>query len=334
MFKRKWLRGLIKTNASDYLNSLQGEKVVIYSNRAVASLTLNKESTIMVNIHDITKSIELIEKRFDKFKNSEYIVAIGGGTAMDIAKYIAYKLNKKLISVPTMLSTNAYSTDKTCLFKGEHKITLDAKIADVIVFDEEVLEKATNLNSLGLFDVFSIHTALYDWDVAIKYNNEKSHKCYNMAKRLLRKTIKFCNKNTLHKIQHSTKKIYKLVYYSGEVTNIYGSGRPESGSEHIFAKELEYRVENLPHGLAVANGIIIMSILQNNISLELINLLHKLQLNELNSEYKIIPELLTSVLKTVKPREGRYTIIDRVALSNKKVEEVMKKYNELVNQQN
>ena len=57
-------------------------------------------------------SVELswIEKQIIDLPDFDTIVGIGGGMAIDVAKYISWKLKKRLVSIPTILSVDAFTT--------------------------------------------------------------------------------------------------------------------------------------------------------------------------------------------------------------------------------
>lgn len=150
----------------------------------------------MVNWHDITKNVDKIEEFIKENKNIITVVSYGGGSTIDIGKYIAYKLNINFTCIPTMLSTNSYATNKVALIKENKKVTLEAKIPETIIIDDKLLNLSKEENIYGLADVFSIYTAMYDWKVAQKDINEKiDYNIYNMAEKLLQDVVKFVNNN-------------------------------------------------------------------------------------------------------------------------------------------
>ncbi len=306
-----------KTNAEKFLETLESRALIVYSNSSIANVKFNISKHCMLNIKNIGKNVKDIEDFILKHKDFDEIVAVGGGSVIDVAKQMAFKLNKHLTVIMSMLSTNAFSTNKSCLIVDGEKITLDAKEPDVLIFDEKLLSKAQEMNFWGLCDVLSIHTALFDWKIANQQIGELFTKYFDVAMKLLKKTERFIKKNYKN-LENKLWKEFKLIRISGEITNKHGSGRPESGSEHIFAKLLEKEIPNLPHGLAVINGILIMSKLQNNIDVEIEQIAKLFDVAKWNEKYGITDDLLNKALKEVKPRTDRFTIIDLV----KKEEEV------------
>lgn len=323
-----------KNRVQDYLQTVEEKSLIIYSETSIIknNIFLNKTKFDIYSTKTVTKQKNKIDKCFSNLNKYSKIIAIGGGTAIDIGKYIAHRHNKELICIPTMLSTNAYATNKVALIVNDKKTTLDSSLPTKILFDEKMLNNSKEFNVYGMADIFSIFTALNDWKLAVKYNNESLTSEFYDAQKLLNLTLEYVEREEFFSLINNCKMIYDLVGEAGEITNQYGSGKPESGSEHIFAKELEHIV-NVPHAIAVANGIIIMSIAQqlfmqvDNI-MDIYNSLTKLKIYDLNKKYEIDYNLLTSVLMNLKPREDRFTVINLIYSDNLKIQQILLTYKE------
>ena len=277
----------------------------------------------MENWHNITKNIEKIEDFIKKNKTIKEVVSFGGGSTIDIGKYIAYKLSIKFTCIPTMLSTNSYATNKVALIKEKQKITIEAKIPDKIIIDNELLNLSKEENIYGLADVFSIYTALYDWKVAQNDIDEVIDiEIYNMAEKLLKDTLEFVNNNNLEDIVRNNMKLFKFTGIAGYITNIYGTGRPESGSEHIMAKEIEKNID-IPHGISVSVGILSMGLMQNRNIKDILKAINKLKVFEKANQYGLTKKIIEKSFLELKPREDRYTIINRYKKSKKIKEEIL-----------
>lgn len=215
-----------------------------------------------------------------------------------------------------MLSTNSYATNKVALIKDKQKVTLNAKLPDCVILDCNLLKKSVTENLYGLADVLSIYIALYDWKIASEDIGEKiEEKIFSMASDLLYRVKNFISSNTLECISDSIKQIFEYVGISGHITNLYGTGRPESGSEHIFAKKIESMI-NVPHGIAVSLGIILMSIMQEREVDKIVDIIKKIKVLDRCEEYGINRSIIEKSLLTLMPRKDRYTIVDRFYNNN------------------
>ncbi|SVA11442.1 uncharacterized protein METZ01_LOCUS64296, partial [marine metagenome] len=61
-----------------------------------------------VQVH-LVKNLDIntLESDYEKIKNFNAVIGIGGGQALDTAKFFSWKSNKKLFQVPTSMSVNA-----------------------------------------------------------------------------------------------------------------------------------------------------------------------------------------------------------------------------------
>ena len=128
-----------------------------------------------------------------------------------------------------MLSTNSYATNKVALMNNGKKMTLEAKMPDKIIIDNKILKLSKNENLYGLADVLSIYTALCDWKIANEDINEEIDKnIYDRADKLLHEVLEFINNNSLEDIVENNMELFKFIGIAGYITNLYGTGRPES----------------------------------------------------------------------------------------------------------
>lgn len=323
-----------KCNLSDYLIGLDSNTLLIYSPTSLRKVNfINKNKVICLSTAQITKEVENISHIIQKVpSNICTIVALGGGTAIDIAKYISLKLNKPLVAIPSMLSTNVYATNKVALLIEQHKTTLMGKVPDRIYVDFKFLKKSSVYNLFGLADIFSIYTALYDWKLAKNYNNEDIDlEIYEQAYDLLTETIHFVKSNSYINIVNSVEQIYYIVGKAGFITNIYGNGRPESGSEHILAKEIESKI-NIHHGISVSISIIIMSLIQNNISKDVYDCILKIGILKDIKKYNITRKFLFNLLKNLSARIDRFSIVDIYNRDDNFINSILDKYEKIISE--
>lgn len=303
---------VVKKNSIKYIEELDKKTLVIYSPTSVNKINIKNIRCRMINWHIITKDKLSIDNYIIQIKDDiNKVVALGGGSVIDIGKYISNKLRIRLICIPTMLSTNSYATNKVALIENNKKITIDSKMPDKIIIDNQILKLSMQENIYGLADVLSIFTALKDWKIANEDINENiNFSVYDKAKKLLDNVTKFINSKSLEEIKESNFELFNFIGEAGYITNVYGTGRPESGSEHILAKEIEQRVD-IPHGISVSVGIIIMSIIQEQYNDEIVKSIMKLRILDKGKNYGLNLKIIADSLNNVKQREDRYTIINR-----------------------
>lgn len=250
----------------------------------------------------------------------DLVVGFGGGTALDCAKFVANAVKTPCLVIPSMLSTNVFSTNKTCVKASGVKSTADTIKPSVLV-SYDILELSPKENLYGLVDVLSIFTALNDWWIA-RYA-EPLTKEHERASKLLEQVV-----NTpINEYKKDWLKLYSVIFESGEITNSYGSGRPESGSEHIFSKYLEERL-SIPHSVGVALGIACMSIVQKAYKSPEFHKVYRLLLdtgvfNEAKSLGVSYADV-AGVLQDIKPRPDRMTVLDTTHIDVTSVMEVLK----------
>lgn len=290
----------------------------VYSQTSVDKCEVNLNNFDISIVVDVDTDYSELQPYIDQ--DFDLIIGFGGGTAIDIAKYIACKSNATCIAIPTMLSTDVYSTNKCCVKFNGVKSTEQA-VKPISFFNREILELSSKENLYGLIDVFSIFTALLDWKLADSFGIEPIDEIiYTRAEYLLEAAIHYSI------IRSDWYRLYEIIQYAGEITNDYGCGRPESGSEHIFSKLLEERFY-IPHAVGVAIGIVCRS---NIVKLEptdyykykkILSKMRKIGIFDTAKNLGVTYDSIESVLKDIQPRVDRFTILDIVKLD---IEYIMK----------
>ena len=108
-----------------------------------------------------------VEAEIARLPECETVVAIGGGRAIDFGKYMSWKRGCRLISIPSVLSVDAFVTPKAGLRRDHRVEYLGDSSPDPLVIDYDLLRSAPNaLNIAGVGDLLSIHTAAFDWELA------------------------------------------------------------------------------------------------------------------------------------------------------------------------
>jgi glycerol dehydrogenase-like iron-containing ADH family enzyme len=319
----------VHSRALTFINNHKNDAILIYSSSSLRlsgyNLNLRHAYRDELYNHDYKKLLIELTRTPDLHKIN-YIIGFGAGVANDLAKIIGSTLGRRVVSIPTALTTNVYATNKTAIWERGKKITVKSKLPDIILLDKSLIAKSGVYNYLGVVDIFSIHTALYDWKISGEPIDEH---IFQEAESLLGTTLQKINDDTM-----TIDDIYNIVGESAHITNRYGSGRPESGSEHILASALDSIMPTY-HGLLVAIGIIIMSTLQGNYSEPIELALRKMGIIDLIKQQQFDINSIRKILTVLSPRSDRPTIIDSLARLPKnnrlsRIDKAIDKLNEIL----
>lgn len=219
-------------------------------------------------INDI--SIEAItHTAFQLPTETSAIVGIGGGKALDFAKYTAHLLKLPFISVPTSPSNDGFCSPSSSLTVDGKRKTVKSSIPFGVVIDLDFIQKCPPIFFYsGLGDMISKVTALWDWkEAAVKglerYSDFASMLAYNSLDLLF---IKHSYDIGSREFQRS---LATSLLTSGIAMEVAGTSRPASGSEHLISHALD-SVSKQPkmHGLQVGTATYLCGLLQNNNSAE------------------------------------------------------------------
>ena len=251
----------------------------------------------------------------------EVVYGIGGGLAIDTAKYVAAKKRLPLVALPTILSTDAFLTDATGVRENGCVHYLSSKAPDTVIIDIDVLCNApASMRASGAADVLSIATALWDWQEAEKMganpsNQQLTPQAVDIAGTLLQTLL-----DNAREIGRGTPTGLKLLLdlLCMEVQLCYqcGHSRVEEGSEHYFVYAIENHLtpgeEGCPllHGELVGLGILLMAVLQSQPWTQYRHALECLQINYFPSAVtrEAIAETLINLSDYVAQHQLPYTV--------------------------
>jgi glycerol-1-phosphate dehydrogenase [NAD(P)+] len=198
------------------------------------------------------------------------VIGVGGGMALDVAKYFAWLNNLPLIQCPTTTSVNAAFTERAGIRFNRSVHYVGMKIPEVVYVDYGVIQDApSHLNRAGVGDVFCIHTAHGDWKLATKagmagifpYDPEFAAQAQEVLQNTRAKT-----KEIFNVTEEGIRTVMEAHRWTG--TTYHNSGwnpRYIEGAEHFFFYALEYLTgKHFVHGEPVSLGIIFISYLQEN----------------------------------------------------------------------
>ncbi|MGD0228246.1 MAG: iron-containing alcohol dehydrogenase [Terriglobia bacterium] len=249
----------------------------------------------------------------DELANSappvEAVFGIGGGQAVDVAKYVAWKRGIKLVLIPTIISTNAFATLTAGLRKKGKVEYLGEARADRLVIDYRLIKTAPKgLNVSGVGDILSCHTGCFDWKLACEHGKEPLGYDEKAERRSLALVERIdANFEAIRDVTNEG--IRTLVECELEIVDIcIGPGGPghfrsEEGSEHFFFYNVEHRTgRGFVHGWIVGLGIFLMSRLQGNRATWITGLMDRLGLPYQPRDLKLNSEDVAGALLTLRGR--------------------------------
>src|SRR5579883_576633 len=196
------------------------------------------------------------------------VVAVGGGQAMDMGKYLAWKRGCPLVTIPTIVSTNAYVTQAVGV-RNEGKVEYIGEVTpELVVVDYDLIRTApTELNLAGCGDILSIHTASFDWQMAHQAGQEPRGyvpQAVERAHALVRR-LADAAEDIRALSDEGIRTIVECYLTINDICIPLGHYRAEEGPEHFFAYNVEYLTRRtFVHGWIVGLGIQLMSQLQEN----------------------------------------------------------------------
>jgi glycerol-1-phosphate dehydrogenase [NAD(P)+] len=211
---------------------------------------------------------EVLDSQIEEMPPCDTIVGIGGGQAVDAAKYMSWKKGIRLVSIPTILSVDAFVTTAAGVRRNHSVVYVGESFPDPLIIDFDVIRTApANLNIAGIGDLLSVHTATFDWELA--ESRGKSEYPFSKDDVSLARGVVANLESLLSEIRNNEdaglKAIVEGYMKLNEVCMPAGHWRIEEGSEHYLFYELEERLKrSFIHGDIIGLGIYIMSRLQKN----------------------------------------------------------------------
>lgn len=110
---------------------------------------LNLHNTMLCDQVESNPTMKIVDKIIEQFKNKNFstVIGIGGGSALDVAKFVAFKLNKKKILIPTTFGSGSEVTRISVLkIDGKKKSFHDDKLfADTAIIDPYFYNNTNNV---------------------------------------------------------------------------------------------------------------------------------------------------------------------------------------------
>lgn len=257
-----------------YLNDKELKNIALFSGEGIEELVdgsfaenlnafrinvLYRQTVTDVDLENIARTA------FSLPPSVEAVVGIGGGKALDFAKYAAYLLRLPYIAVPTVMSNDGFCSPSSSLSVAGKRKSVKSGIPFGVIIDLEIIKDNPDVFLYsGIGDMVSKITALRDWRDAFRkqgeaYNDFAALMAYNSLDILFLK-----HSFDIHASEFR-RSLANSLLISGLAMEIAGSSRPASGSEHLISHALDaVCVRPKPHGIQVGIATYLCALLQGN----------------------------------------------------------------------
>ena len=181
-----------------------------------------------------------VEDALDGF---DFLVGVGGGRPIDLAKQAGFNRNIPFVSIPTAASHDGFGSARSSIRQAGRKTSMQAIPPIAVVADTTIISRAPfRLLAAGVGDIVSNQTAVLDWrlDGQKADYSEYAAALSEMAAQLVEDGIEKVASGT----EEGVRLVVKALISSGVAMSIAGTSRPASGGEHKFSHWLDANSDN------------------------------------------------------------------------------------------
>ncbi|MFB6183277.1 MAG: NAD(P)-dependent glycerol-1-phosphate dehydrogenase [Haloarculaceae archaeon] len=228
----------------------------VVDGRITDQLAADDPETVVVEEADFEAVAAVVEVA--ETVEAGYLVGVGGGKAIDVAKMAAEECGVGFLSVPTAASHDGIVSGRASIpDEGtRHSVAADPPLA--VIADTEILADAPwRLTSAGCADIISNYTAVRDWQLAHRLKNVEYSEYAGALSQMTAEMLVDSAATIKPGLEESAWVVVKALVSSGVAMSIAGSSRPASGAEHLFSHQLDRLVPGAAlHGHQVGVGSI------------------------------------------------------------------------------
>jgi glycerol-1-phosphate dehydrogenase [NAD(P)+] len=195
------------------------------------------------------------------------VIGIGGGSAMDAAKWLHDRGGRPLWQVPSLPSVDASFTREVAVRDATGVHYSGDAVPEMVFVDFDLMREApAHLVRGGIGDVLACHTARFDWAYAVERGHPPAWDEAAAAASLdIVARLEELAPHVREREDEGIQGLMELHRQVGWRCHELGHARFEEGSEHFLAYCFELvNGRTIMHGELVALGVLVMSTLQGN----------------------------------------------------------------------
>jgi glycerol-1-phosphate dehydrogenase [NAD(P)+] len=169
-----------------------------------------------------------------------YLIGLGGGKPIDIAKMAADERGCGFVSVPTAASHDGIVSGRGSVPEGDSRHSVAAHPPLAVIADTELIANAPwRLTTAGCADIISNYTAVKDWQLAHRLKNVEYSEYAGALSQMTAEMLVDRSDSIKRGLEESAWVVVKALVSSGVAMSIAGSSRPASGAEHLISHQLD-----------------------------------------------------------------------------------------------